>query len=293
MSALLQRDGRIRNFETGFRIKSGEIRSGVISAEVIDVSGVRYLLAVTRDITDRKKAEAERKQFIQELDAKNAELERFVYTASHDLKTPLVTIKGFAGLLEKDVASGKVEQVDGHLVRIKSAADKMGRLLQELLDLSRIGRLFNPPEPVALTALAREAVARAAVAERGVAVEVAEAMPVVFGDRERLLEVFQNLVDNAVKFMGDQAKPRITLEARQIDAGAVCSVRDNGIGIARAYHQKIFGLFEQLNGQTEGTGIGLALAKRIVEIHGGQIWVESEGIGHGSTFYLTLPSEQG
>ena len=244
-----------------------------------------------QDITERKKAEAERKKFIQELNAKNAELERFVYTASHDLKTPLVTIKGFAGLLEKDAAAGDTEEVKAHLDRIKAAADKMGRLLQELLELSRIGRLFNPLENVALTDLAHEAATGLAeqIEARGVIVEIADTMPVIFGDRHRLSEVFHNVIDNAIKFMGDQPKPRITIGARLDKDAALCRVHDNGMGIADAYHEKIFGLFEQLDQRADGTGIGLALVKRIVEVHGGRVWVESGGLGHGAALCFTLP----
>ncbi len=133
------------------------------------------------------------------------------------------------------------------------------------------------------------------IAERGAEVEIEPDLPVVYGDRSRLLEVFQNLVDNAVKFMGDQPAPRIEIGSRTapgVGAGgeAVLYVRDNGRGIDPRYHAKIFGLFERLDIGTEGTGIGLALVQRIVELHGGRIWVESEGTGRGSTFYFTLPS---
>ena len=127
------------------------------------------------------------------------------------------------------------------------------------------------------------------IAERGVEVHIAPEMPVVHVDRGRLLEVLQNLVDNAVKYMGQQPAPRVEIGAAVNDEAVVCSVRDNGIGIAPRHHEKIFGLFEQLDPQEEGTGIGLALVRRIVEVHGGRIWVESEGEGHGSTFLFTLP----
>ncbi len=115
-------------------------------------------------------------------------------------------------------------------------------------------------------------------------------MPVVYGDRVRLLEVLQNLIDNAVTYRGDQPAPHIAISGKEEGQEVVCSVRDNGIGIDPRYHEKVFGLFERLdNNRTEGTGIGLALAKGIVEVHGGRIWVESDGPGHGSTFCFTLP----
>ena len=117
-------------------------------------------------------------------------------------------------------------------------------------------------------------------------------MPTVQGDRVRLLEVFQNLMDNAVKFMGDQPAPCIRIGTQQGQGSVVCYVQDNGVGIDPKYHEKVFGLFERLAAGGEGTGIGLALVQRIVEVHGGRIWVESEGEGYGSTFFFTLPVDQ-
>ena len=254
--------------------------------------GVRGYYVLALDITERKQAEAEREHLIVELEAKNVELERFTYTVSHDLKSPLVTIKGFLGLLEKDVAVGNAERVKKDMEQISTAADKMGRLLDDLLELSRIGHLVNPPEAVSLTELACEAVEQVAggIAECRAEVEIDPEMPVVYGDRVRLLEVLQNLIDNAVKYMGDQPAPHIAISGKEEGQEVVCSVRDNGIGIDPRYHEKVFGLFERLdNNRTEGTGIGLALAKGIVAVHGGRIWVESDGPGHGSTFCFTLP----
>jgi len=244
------------------------------------------------DITDRRLAREERERLIAELERKNAELERFTYTVSHDLKGPLITIKGFAGLLSKEIAAGNSEQVHEDLRRISKAADRMHQLLDELLDLSRVGRLVGPPRDVSLSDLAREAMGLMAIRirESGTQVHVPDDLPVVRGDRPRLLSVMQNLLDNAVKFMGDQAQPRIEIDARREGAETVCWVRDNGIGIDPKYHDRVFGLFDQLNRDTpEGTGIGLALVKRIVEVHGGRIWIESEGKGRGSTFCFSLP----
>ena len=118
-------------------------------------------------------------------------------------------------------------------------------------------------------------------------------MPVVYGDRVRLLEVYQNLIDNAVKFMGRQPEPCIEVGVRQHEGEVVCFVRDNGIGINPTYHENVFGLFNQLDPEGGGTGIGLALVRRIVEVHGGRIWVESDGEGRGSTFFFTLQTKTG
>jgi PAS domain S-box-containing protein len=266
---------------------------------VLETSGVPFFDAsgkllgyrgIDRDITERKQAESVREALITELEAKNAELERFTYTVSHDLKSPLITIGGFVGFLEKDALSGNIERVKADLTRIKEALARMQRLLDELLELSRIGRIINPPEVVSFEVIAREAVelARGRITARGVKVEIAPDLPTVYGDRVRLVEVMQNLVDNACKFMGEQPQPRIEIGVRQSEARPVFYVRDNGIGIETQYQNNVFGLFDKLDPQTEGTGVGLALVKRIVETHGGKIWVESEGVGRGSAFCFTL-----
>ncbi len=243
------------------------------------------------DITERKRAEEERENLITELETQNAELERFTYTVSHDLKSPLVTIKGYLGLLEEDIADGDADAIRDDVKRIAGAADKMDRLLSELLALSQIGRLVNPPENVALEGLAREAVELVGgqIAAGGVQVEISPDLPTVAGDRPRLLEVLQNLIDNAVKYMGDQPRPRVEIGARPDDEETICYVRDNGIGIEPRYQERIFNLFDKLHPKTEGSGVGLALVKRIVEVHGGRIWVESKGAAEGSTFCFTVP----
>ncbi len=230
------------------------------------------------------------------IEAKNAEVQRFTYAVSHDLKSPLVTVLGFLGFLERDLEKGDGERVAADVERIRNAATKMQHLLDELLELSRIGRMDGESEPVDLGELAFEAIELVSgrIAERGVEVEISSALPVVSGDRARLLQLFQNLIDNAVKFMGDESEPRIeigTVGAGEGSAtGTVCFVRDNGSGIAPDYQDQVFGLFNQLDAGAEGAGMGLALVRRIVEVHGGRIWLESEGEGEGCTFFFTLPT---
>ena len=246
---------------------------------------------IATDITERVLAREEREAFVEELESKNAELERFAYTVSHDLKAPLVTITGFLGLIEKDIDHGNFERARRDFLHIKAAADRMRQLLRELLELSRVGRLALAPEEVSLTELAREASEMVAgqLEASGVTVEIDPEMPVVLGDRVRLLEVYQNLLENAVKFIRDQATPRVEVGVRRREEEVHFYVKDNGRGIDPLHHERVFGLFVQLGPRTEGTGVGLALARRIVEVHGGRMWVESEGEGHGSTFCFTLP----
>jgi signal transduction histidine kinase len=174
--------------------------------------------------------------------------------------------------------------------RINNATGKMKSLLDELLELSRIGRLMNPSEDVPFEEIVREALERleGQLNERKVRVVISDNFSVVHGDRTRLVEVIQNLVDNAIKFMGDQPRPKVEIGAKKENGEDISFVRDNGIGIDPKYHEIIFGLFNKLDQKAKGTGIGLALVKRIIEVHGGRIWVESE-VGEGSTFYFTLP----
>jgi signal transduction histidine kinase len=253
------------------------------------------VVGMSRDITDYKESLLEQDRLIAELQAKNAELERFTYTVSHDLKSPLVTIAGFLGYLEKDALSGNMDRLRQDIGKIQEAAKQMKRLLEDLLELSRIGRLVNPPTEVPFADILHEALDMMSiqVAELKIEVVYPPDFPVVRVDRLRLIEVMQNLLENAVKFMGSQPQPRLEIGMRQPTEGdeMIFFVKDNGIGIDTHYHETVFGLFHRLNPEIEGTGIGLALVKRIIETHGGRIWIESAGEAQGTTFCFTLPGE--
>ena len=259
------------------------------------IDNARLYEALQQELAERKRIEQQREALISELESKNDELERFTYTVSHDLKSPLITIRGFLGYLEKDALNGDTERMNKDMTRIVEATDKMENLLNELLELSRIGRMMNPPEVLSFTEIAQEAIdlVRGQIEERGVRIDLASNLPSVYGDRPRLVEVLQNLVDNACKFMGDQPDPCIEIGQRATDEDGkpVFYVRDNGIGIEPQHYERVFELFHKLNARSRGTGVGLALAKRIVEVHGGRIWVESPGSGQGTSFYFTLPEK--
>jgi PAS domain S-box-containing protein len=259
-----------------------EVRSG----------GRRLFAGIARDLTELQRVDRARGELLERLERTNAELERFTYTVSHDLKSPLITIRGFLGLLQQDVSAGDVERALNDVARISNAVDTMQSLLEDLLELSRIGRVANPSADVALGEVAAEAVEMLSgpIAEAGASVSIDSDLPVVFGDRTRLREVFQNLVENAIKF-GAEGSPEVAIGVRHDGDDPVCFVRDNGIGIEERHQSRIFGLFEKLERKAEGTGIGLALVKRIVEIHGGRIWVESDGLGSGSCFCFTLQAQ--
>ena len=258
-----------------------------------DIEGIVLTL---RDVHERKQAEAEREAAITELKLKNAELEQFTYTVSHDLKSPLVTVAGFLGHLERDAVAGDKHKVSEDAARIRQAVTKMGALLEDLLELSRIGRVTHPSQDVPFADIAKDAVELVGgrLEQRGVRVEIQEGLPTVYGDRLRLVAVVQNLVDNAAKFMRPGVDPLVEIGSRGPDATGhtILFVRDNGIGIAPEFHDRVFGLFNKLDPQTEGTGVGLAVVRRIVEAHGGRIWVESSA-GQGAAFCFTLPERNG
>ena len=282
----LEHDGYIDEHKASFRRKNGETGTGLVSAVTISIDGEPCHLFSFYDISKIE-------ELMNELRGKNEELQSFTYTVSHDLKAPLVTISGFLGYLEQDARKGDIERLNKDVLRINEAVIKMQRLLSELLELSRIGRLMNPPEVIPFEEVVKEALrlTEGGLQAKQIQVQVGAGLPSVFGDRVRLVEVIQNLVDNASRFMGDRSDPRIDIGAEALEGKSVFYVRDNGIGIEPEFQERIFGLFNKLDANSEGTGIGLALVKRIVEVHGGRVWVESEGKGKGSTFHFTLADQ--
>lgn len=253
------------------------------------------IYGAVQDISARKAAEAEREALIHELEARNAELERFTYTVSHDLKSPLITIRGFLGHIEQAAVEGRVDAVRADMDRVYRSTAKMHQLLDDLLELSRVGRLAKPPAEVPFDAIVRDALDRThgRVTTQRVTVEVEGPLPTVCVDRDRLVEVVQNLIDNAAKFMGAQRDPRIWIGARGRGEDLAFFVRDNGVGIEARYRERVFNLFDKLDPKSAGTGVGLALVKRIIEVHGGRIWVESPGRDQGCTFLFTLGAPPG
>jgi two-component system, LuxR family, sensor kinase FixL len=283
----------------------GEVRTGKVlqresillhrdGSHIHVMGGYRYMpdgrfQYIFQDISERKQAEVEREALIRELESKNAELEQFTYTVSHDLKSPLVTIRGFIGYLEKDIRDGDLERIQSDIARIIASTDKMQVLLRELLELSRVGRVKNPSEILPFNVIVAEALklVEGQFSSTAFRIDVMADMPDVYGDRLRLIEVVQNLLDNAIKFSSQREDPCIEIGVRKWGHENIFYVYDNGIGIPLAYHERVFGLFNKLDTTAEGTGIGLAIVKRIVEVHGGRIWIESDG-SSGTTFCFTL-----
>src|SRR5258706_1288355 len=186
-------------------------------------------------------------------------------------------MRGFLGYLESKAAGGDMVRFKSDLSRITEATDKMNRMIIELIDFSRVGNTGAVLEKIVFESLAQDAIRQMGdyFLERKTRVDIKEGSHTIYADRKRLLEVIQILLDNAARFMGDQSNPMITIGAQgEEDRKPIFFVRDNGIGIAPEYHERIFGLFNKLDARSECTGIGLALVKRIIEVHGGRIWGE-------------------
>jgi signal transduction histidine kinase len=232
----------------------------------------------------------ELKRINEQLEHKVAELERFTYTVSHELKNPVVTIKGFLGSVENDIRSGNYEKAQKDFRRITNATDNLNNTLSDLLKLSRIGNITPSFEEFSLFDLIHEVVKvlEEKLRSKNITINISPTLPIIYCDRARLGEVFENLIDNAAKYMGDQSTPHIEIGQRP-EKDPIFYVKDNGMGIEPQFQTRIFGLFEKLNTTSEGTGIGLAIVKRSIETRGGRVWVESDGLGKGSTFCFTIP----
>ncbi|MDX2249622.1 MAG: PAS domain S-box protein [Bacteroidia bacterium] len=290
--------GITRNREYRIIKKNGEIMDILLSAVgVFDANlEIESSLAFMINITERKQFENDQKSLIRELKAKNAELERFTYSVSHDLKSPLVTIQGFLSMIKMDIEGIATAQTLDDFRRISGAAEKMGQLLDELLDLSRVSRNTFPSAKVDMNLVLSDILAllQGVIIAKNPKMIIQPNLPDVKGDPIRLREVFQNLIENALKYniegkeivikIGFQPHP----DPEKAEEEIVFYVKDNGPGIEARFHKKIFELFEKLDNKQKGTGIGLALCHKIIELHGGSIWVESDGTGTGATFYFSL-----
>jgi signal transduction histidine kinase len=226
------------------------------------------------------------------LELRNAEMERFTHTVSHDLKSPIVTIEGFAGFLKRDIEQGQLDRVDDFATRILNATRSMRGNIDDLLELSRVGLAAREDAVVDVGDVARTVLADlgSLVAETNAHVTIAEGLPAVRADRTRVKQVLQNLLENGLKYgrSGDES-PRVTVAGQVVDGEAHLSVADEGPGIAPEHHERVFGLFKRLDRSCEGTGVGLAIVRRVAELHGGRVWIESRP-DEGCTFFVALPA---
>ncbi len=251
-----------------------------------------YFVAVFDNITERKRAEEELKKRTEELARSNAELEQFVYIASHYLQEPLRTVSNFSQLLAKRYKGELDAKADQFIGFIVDGAKRMQEMIDDLLEYSRVSTRAKPFEPTNCETVFDQALANVKMAiEESGALVTHDPLPTVMADASQMVQLFQNLLSNAIKFRKE--KPRITVSAVQRGNEWFFSVQDNGIGIAPEFMEHIFKMFEREHASAEypGTGVGLAICKKIVERHGGRIWVESEQ-GKGSTFYFTIPARR-
>ncbi|GEM_PF-1901320 len=246
-------------------------------------------LSSGEDITARRKAEEELKEKAEELRRSNQELERFAYVASHDLQEPLRMVSSYVGLLARRYKGKLDSDADEFINFAVDGATRMQRLINDLLTYSRVGTRGKEPVPTDSNEVLKRALTnlKVAIEEKNAEIEC-QPLPVVLADERQLEQLFQNLVGNALKFT--RGKPRVEVRAERVDGMWRFAVKDNGIGIDPKFSEKVFEIFQRLHTREEypGTGIGLAVCKKIVERHGGKIWFESE-VGKGTTFFFTLP----
>jgi PAS domain S-box-containing protein len=267
----------------------------VAVALVRDVYGVpQYEVAIFDEVTDRKKAEARLREAHEELKRSNAELEQFAYVASHDLQEPLRMVASYAQLLGRRYEAKLDGDAREFMAYIVDGASRMKQLIEDLLAYSRVGTKGAEFKRVNAEDALKRALfnLRVAIQEAG-AVVTNDPLPTLSGDEVQLGQLLQNLISNALKFRSDSV-PRIHIGVTESAKEYTFEVRDNGIGIEPQYYERIFMVFQRLHnkGEYPGTGIGLAICKKVVERHGGRIWVESRP-GAGSSFYFTLPKERG
>ncbi|MBI1247277.1 PAS domain S-box protein [bacterium] len=243
------------------------------------------------DITERIESERIRDSLIRDLEATNSELKQFTYTVSHDLKSPLITIKGFLGILAEDIESQDRGAIAEDLNVIGSAADGMKQLLDDLLELSRIGRSGKVRTTISVDDVVREAITLLAgeIDSRRADVQFEGNGLQIYGDSTQIRQLMQNLIDNAIKHNHSDV-PQVKIQVFRDQDDMVIDVSDNGPGIPQQYQERIFHLFDKLDPDSDGTGIGLAIVKRIVEFHGGSISLPSDMQQSGATFRIRLPA---
>lgn len=271
--------------------KDGSEFPAEISISPLETNNGILVTAVVRDITDRKLAQQQLQQHADELERSNAELEQFAYVASHDLQEPLRVVASYSQLLARRYQDKLDSDANDFIDFIVDGATRMQILINDLLSYSRVGSRGKEFESTDLNKVVESALHILELSlEDNAATVTYDNMPTLMADSIQLVQLFQNLIGNAIKFHGD-VPPQIHLGVERKPNEIVFMVRDNGIGIAPQYAERIFLVFQRLHGKEEypGTGIGLAICKKIVERHGGRIWMESVP-GDGSTFFFTIPT---
>jgi PAS domain S-box-containing protein len=289
---VLEESGVIRDLEINFRAKDGKAIIGLYSAEPIVINGERFLINSVKDITERKQMENEILRLNTDLETANKELESFNYTVAHDLRQPLNALNSYCQVIDRLFGDQLPEGCKGYLQDAYQVTLRMNRLIEVLLNFSRMGSVELHRETVDLGMLAREAALSLQLVgpERQVDFRIADGM-VAQGDGSLLRIVLDNLLGNAWKYTAGREKAEIEFGARVIEGSLTYFVRDNGSGFARADAGKIFAPFQRLPGaeKSAGFGVGLATVERIIRRHGGKVWAEGEP-DRGACIYFTLGS---
>ena len=265
----------------------------IVNTPIYHTDGTISKQAMILDITEIKKAEEELKRLSEELARSNAALKDFAYIASHDLKKPLQTIESFSKLLARRYKGKLNAKADEFISYIVEGVQRLQMLIKDLLEYSQIETKAKNIKPTDFSFIVEEAMSNMKTAiDESNAVVTYNKMPTIMSDPQQMISLFQNLIDNAINFRSNKA-PRVRISAERKGDEWVFAIRDNGIGIDPKDFEKIFVMFQRLHGSTDypGTGIGLSICKKIVERHGGRIWLESE-TAKGSTFYFTIPDRQ-
>ena len=285
--------GRVWRGEICNRAKDGSlywVDTTIVPFTNVEGEITQYV-SIRTDITEHKLVEEELLSRNEELREKNAEMEQFAYTVSHDLKAPTVTIRGYVGFMRQDLAQGRTDRLADFCESIHAGACQMREIIDDLLELSRIGRVINDEEDIDTSGLIQSIASEFGpqIEEQGADVEIPSDLPRLWGDRARFRQVFQNLIGNALKYAGSPEAPaRLRITGTVKDGFTTICVADHGPGIDPKYQDIIFGLFQRLDTKSEGTGVGLAIAKRVCELHGGEITLKQTE-GGGATFCVRVP----
>lgn len=296
----LQTNKTITNLEANFRLKDGSIVPGLMSATIIQIKGEPHIISITREITELKRKEIEINELNNSLEIKvaertlelenlNRELEAFSYSISHDLKAPLRHISGFAEILFQnenlDIESKKITST------IISSAKRMAAMIDSLINFSKLGKKELSMNQIDPNKVVNDIIKNISIDKNNPEIEWSiSTLPIIHADHRLIINVFENILGNAVKFSLKKEKPKIAVSASIEDESIIFLIEDNGAGFDMKYVGKLFNVFQRLHkdDEFEGTGIGLANVKKIIEKHGGKIWIESE-INLGTKVYIKLP----
>jgi PAS domain S-box-containing protein len=275
--------------------KNGQIIWVLLAVSLVrDAQGAPlHFISQIVNITERKKAEEELSRLLTELEQKNEALKYFSYTVSHDLKAPLLTIRMFAEEITDGLIQNDLVRVKESVQYIQKGSAQMSGMIEGLLKIARLDKFVNDLEPVPLNGVldtVQDALT-GSLSTQNISLQISENLPTVFGCRIQLHEIFQNLIENAIKFSRSSHEPKIEVGCKEDTSHWNIFVKDNGIGIVQENQSRIFSLFHKLDPKSEGSGIGLVLVQRIAELHQAHVKVESPGIGLGSTFWICFPKK--